>query len=152
MTDDCLFCKMASGAMDVPKLYDDELLFAIRDINPRAPIHLFADCQQLKQIFINLFSNAHEAMQDRGELRVTISRTTMHGKPAAAVKVGDTGGGIPPEAINRIFNSFYTTKATGTGLGLPIANRIVTNHGGKIQVKSQPGIGAEFTVILPLNG
>lgn len=131
---------LARSAVNVVKSY------------PRSPIHLFADCQQLKQIFINLFSNAHEAMQDRGELRITISRTTMHGKPAAAVKVGDTGGGIPQEAINRIFSSFYTTKATGTGLGLPIANRIVTNHGGKIQVKSQPGVGAEFTVILPLNG
>ena len=118
---------------------------------PRTPIHLFADCQQLKQIFINLFSNAHEAMQEKGELHIAISRSTLHGRPAVAVKVSDTGSGIPTEAINKIFNSFYTTKADGTGLGLPIVSRIVNNHGGKIQVKSQPGIGTDFTVILPLN-
>ena len=118
---------------------------------PRKPIHLFADCQQLKQIFINLFSNANEAMQNKGELHIAISGSTLHGKPAVAVKVGDTGSGIPTDAINKIFNSFYTTKLDGTGLGLPIASRIVANHGGKIQVKSQPGVGTDFTVILPLN-
>lgn len=118
---------------------------------PRTPIHLFADCQQLKQIFINLFSNANEAMQEQGELHIAISASTLHGKPAVAVKVGDTGSGIPTDAINKIFSSFYTTKSDGTGLGLPIASRIVANHGGKIQVKSQPGVGTDFTVILPLN-
>jgi signal transduction histidine kinase len=119
---------------------------------PRRPMSLYGDCQQLKQIFINLFSNAQEAMPNGGELRIAVAAATLSGKPAISVKVADSGEGIPLPLLNSIFHSFYTTKATGTGLGLPIANRIVTNHGGKIRVASQPGKGAEFTVLLPRQG
>ncbi|KAF0221349.1 MAG: GAF sensor signal transduction histidine [Geobacteraceae bacterium] len=116
---------------------------------PRQIISFLGDCQQLKQVFINLFFNAQEAMKNGGELNITVASTKLNGKEAASVKVADTGGGIPLEALNNIFNPFYTTKETGTGLGLPIANRIVTNHGGKIQVNNHPGIGVEFNVVLP---
>jgi signal transduction histidine kinase len=75
---------------------------------------------------------------------------TVKGADAVSVNVADSGGGITPEALCNMFNPFYTTKETGTGLGLTIANRIVTNHGGKIQVNNQPGIGAEFVILLPL--
>jgi signal transduction histidine kinase len=68
-----------------------------------------------------------------------------------AVKVSDSGGGIPLEILNNIFNPFFTTKASGTGLGLAIVHRIITNHGGKIEINNRPGIGAEFTVTLPLH-
>lgn len=116
---------------------------------PRQIITFLGDCQQLKQVFINLFFNAQEAMKNGGVLNITVASTKLIGKEAVSVKVADTGGGIPLEALNNIFNPFYTTKETGTGLGLPIANRIVTNHGGKIQVNNHPGTGVEFNVILP---
>ena len=107
------------------------------------------DSQQLKQVFINLFSNAGEAMKDGGTLSITVASTKLDGDNALSVTVSDTGGGIPVEILHDIFNPFFTTKECGTGLGLPISHRIVTNHGGRILVHNRPGIGAQFKVILP---
>lgn len=117
---------------------------------PRKAISLLGDSQQLKQVFLNLLMNAQEAMGNGGELRITVASARLNGTGAVSVKVADTGGGIPLEALNSIFNSFFTTKEAGTGLGLPIVNRIVTNHGGKIHVNNKVGFGVEFNVILPL--
>jgi signal transduction histidine kinase len=117
---------------------------------PRKNIHLFGDCQQLQQVFINLLLNACEAMEAGGELRIDVTPAKMGGSKAVSVNISDTGGGIPPEKLHNIFTPFYTTKGTGTGLGLPIANRIITNHGGKIEIHNKPGIGVEFSVIIPL--
>jgi signal transduction histidine kinase len=116
---------------------------------PRKQPYLYGDCQQLKQVFINLFHNAQEVMPDGGELRVGISTTLFGGEKVMVVKVADTGSGIPVGLLNNIFSPFYTTKKSGTGLGLPIASRIVSNHGGKLRVRNRSGGGAEFTVILP---
>jgi signal transduction histidine kinase len=118
---------------------------------PRGVISLLGDSQQMKQVFLNLLMNAQEAMPDGGELRITIAPARLGGDRAVSVKIADTGGGIPLESLNSIFHSFFTTKEAGTGLGLPIASRIVANHGGKIHVANTPGVGAEFNVILPLN-
>ena len=118
---------------------------------PHNIISLLGDCLQLKQVFLNLFSNAQEAMKNGGELEITVSATRLNGKKAVSVKIADSGEGIKPEGIHKIFNPFYTTKETGTGLGLPIANRIVTNHGGKIRVNNHPGAGVEFNIIIPMN-
>jgi signal transduction histidine kinase len=109
------------------------------------------DFKQLKQVFINLFSNAGEAMKDGGTLRIIISQTHLDGENAVSVTISDTGGGIPLDVLNNIFNPFFTTKDSGTGLGLPISNRIVLNHGGKIIVNNRVGIGAQFKVILPVS-
>jgi two-component system sensor histidine kinase HydH len=65
------------------------------------------------------------------------------------VVISDSGKGIPPEILQNIFNPFFTTKATGTGLGLPIVHRIITNHLGRIMVANRPTGGAVFTVTLP---
>jgi two-component system, NtrC family, sensor histidine kinase HydH len=118
---------------------------------PMTVISLLGDSQQLKQVFLNLLMNAQEAMRHGGDLRITISPANLNGSDAVSIKIADTGGGIPLQSLSSIFNSFFTTKETGTGLGLPIANRIVTNHGGKIQVNNKSGIGVEFNVVLPLN-
>jgi len=109
----------------------------------------WGDSQQLKQVFINLFSNAGEAMKDGGTLSITVASTKLDGDNALSVTVSDTGGGIPVEILHDIFNPFFTTKECGTGLGLPITHRIVTNHGGRILVHNRPGLGAQFKVILP---
>jgi two-component system, NtrC family, sensor histidine kinase HydH len=119
---------------------------------PKKIDSFFGDCQQLKQVFINLFLNAQEAMKSGGKLRIHAAPSRLDGREAILVKIADTGGGIPLEILANIFNPFYTTKASGTGLGLPIANRIITNHGGKIRVDNLLGTGVEFTVILPLEG
>lgn len=107
------------------------------------------DCQQLKQVFLNLFWNAQEAMKNGGQIKITISPARLNNRKAVSVKVADSGGGIQSEVLHNIFNPFYTTKESGTGLGLPISNRIVTNHGGKIRVNNHPGEGVEFNVIIP---
>jgi signal transduction histidine kinase len=74
------------------------------------------------------------------------------GRAAAVLEVADRGPGIAPEAERQIFNPFFTTKASGTGLGLPISVRIVEEHGGTIEVQSRSGGGTTFRVLLPLAG
>jgi signal transduction histidine kinase len=122
----------------------------VKDL-PRKAISFLGDAQQLKQVFINLFLNSHEAMQRGGTIHLSVVPARLNGDRAISIKVADTGGGVPPEVINQIFTPFYTTKENGTGLGLPVANRIVANHGGKIQVTNSDA-GAEFNVLLPLIG
>jgi PAS domain S-box-containing protein len=122
-------------------------------VNRSYPDKIFTflgDAPQLKQVFLNLFFNAQEAMKIGGQLDISISATKLNGRNAISVKIADSGGGIQPEGIHNIFNPFYTTKETGTGLGLPIANRIVMNHGGKIGVVNHAGVGVEFNVIIPI--
>jgi signal transduction histidine kinase len=116
---------------------------------PKKEVMLYGDSQQLKQVFINLLHNALDVMPDGGILRVGISTAQLEKRKAVAIKISDTGGGISSELRNNIFNPFFTTKSKGTGLGLPITNRIVTNHGGKIRVRNHSANGAEFTVLLP---
>lgn len=128
--------------------FDNNRVTLTKSLPRKAPI-LYADCQQLKQVFINLFQNALDVMRDGGNLRVAIVSTTLGNGSAVAIKIADTGGGVPDSLKNNLFTPFFTTKASGTGLGLPIANRIISNHNGKIKVRNHSGGGAEFTVILP---
>ncbi|NJD89981.1 MAG: GAF domain-containing protein [Geobacter sp.] len=114
---------------------------------PRKQLTLYADCQQLKQVFINIFYNALEAMKGGGVLKISVSLSSKD--RMILIKIADSGEGIPKNQQNSIFNPFFTTKKNGTGLGLPIANRIMINHGGKIKVRNHQGGGAEFTLLLP---
>ncbi len=113
-----------------------------------------ADPEQLRQVFLNLSLNALQAMPQTGKLQVSTSlrRSTRRGATAAFLEVRfrDTGVGIPPGDLRNLFIPFFTTKDKGTGLGLPISQRIIENHGGTIEVRSQPGAGASFTVLLPI--
>ena len=105
---------------------------------------------QIKQVFLNLLTNAVDACHLRGGM-ITISTRQAGDQVVVAFK--DTGTGIRPEEIERIFQPFYTTKPAvkGTGLGLSVSYGIVKSHQGEIQVKSQPGAGSTFTVLLPIN-
>lgn len=105
---------------------------------------------QINQVLLNLVTNAAQAM-DKPEKKIVIT-TRREGMEAIAIEVTDNGKGIAPDALAKIFDPFYTTKeiGKGTGLGLSIAYKIVAQHGGRIDVKSQPGMGTSFTVILPL--
>jgi len=114
--------------------------------------------QQLAQVLLNLIRNALDAMAGGGRLGVrtslrpvsTFFRLRAPRRPATLyVEVSDTGPGIPADIQARIFVPFFTTKEKGTGLGLPISQRIVEAHGGAIRIRSKPGEGATFSVLLP---
>ncbi len=106
---------------------------------------------QVNQVLLNLVTNAAQAL-DKPEKKILVV-TRREGADAVAVEVFDNGKGIPPEVLPRIFDPFFTTKEVGkgTGLGLSIAYKIVAQHGGRITVKSQPGKGTIFTVVLPVH-
>ncbi len=103
---------------------------------------------QINQVFLNLLTNAAQAIEDRGRILVKTEADAAW----LRITVQDTGKGIPTEVLPRIFDPFFTTKAVGqgTGLGLSISYEIVKQHGGDIRVTSQPGKGARFTVQLPV--
>lgn len=105
------------------------------------------DANQLEQVFMNLIQNAAQAMAKGGAL--TIRTRANDGQ--VEVLISDTGCGIPKEHLERVFDSFFSTKGEkGTGLGLAICKRIVEEHQGKIEVKSQEGIGTTMYVNLPV--
>lgn len=108
------------------------------------------DVQQIKQVFINIIINAHEAMHGEGTITIKTEKTTMDNKRFVVVSIADTGGGINPSVIDNIFNPFFTTKERGTGLGLAISNKIILNHDGKIEIENVVGKGATFFVNLPV--
>ena len=113
------------------------------------------DAEQLKQVLINLFRNAVQAMPGGGRISVTTSipdeGLRLHRPPEAVeVRVRDTGPGIPEEHRENIFVPFFTTKEKGTGLGLAICQRLIRHHGGSISILPRPpGEGAEFVIRLP---
>ena len=110
------------------------------------------DENQMKQVLLNLVHNALQAMPDGGEMRIATQSVRREARNWVAVSVKDTGVGIPQPEQGRIFEPFFTTKGDqgGTGLGLSVTYGIVTDHGGQIDVESQPGEGSRFTVRLPL--
>ncbi len=110
------------------------------------------DRNQMKQVFLNLFHNALNAMPDGGELCIETGQTKRYGSPYACVGIKDTGMGISSENLPRIFEPFFTTRAGrgGTGLGLSVTYGIISEHNGAIEVESNPGHGSVFTVFLPL--
>ena len=105
------------------------------------------DATQLQQVLVNLVKNAAQAMTNGG----TLTLQTGENADAVWMSIADTGGGIPQEQINRIFEPFYTTKKKGSGLGLMIVQRIVRAHDGKIELESHVGRGTTFRVWLPLH-
>jgi signal transduction histidine kinase len=108
------------------------------------------DIQQIRQVFINIIINAHEAMNGEGTITINTEKTIMDNKQFVVVSMADTGGGINPSVIDNIFNPFFTTKERGTGLGLAISNKIILNHDGKIEIENVAGKGATFFVYLPV--
>ena len=106
---------------------------------------------QILELFLNLFINAIDAMPDGGTLAVTglIERPEHKRVDFLAIRVSDSGSGIKKENLSRIFDRYYTTKDTGTGLGLSVVDRIITAHGGTLLVESEEGKGTTFTVYLP---
>jgi signal transduction histidine kinase len=111
----------------------------------RTPASL--DVDKIRQVLVNLLQNALQASPEGGEVRLSAEGN----RHAVKFVIEDQGVGIPAENLERIFQPFFTTKAKGTGLGLPITQRIVREHGGQIQVKSTPGNGTRFTLTFPIS-
>jgi signal transduction histidine kinase len=112
---------------------------------------ILVDVNQMKQVLLNLIHNALQAMPNGGDLTISSESTSRAGRDWIRIAVQDTGIGIPKPDQARIFEPFYTTKGDqgGTGLGLSVTYGIVTDHGGQIDVESQPGAGSRFSVWLP---
>lgn len=113
------------------------------------------DGSLIKQAVLNLLLNALQAMGEPGGpgTREIYMRTELgedEGHSVARLRVADTGPGMDEATAKRIFTPYFTTKSSGTGLGLPTARRIVEEHGGRLEVHSEPGRGTEFTLVLPV--
>ena len=106
---------------------------------------------QILEVFLNLFLNSVDAI-DGGEIQVTckIDRPSFKKTDYLAITVSDTGCGIKPENLSKIFDRYYTSKSTGTGLGLAVVERIISAHGGTLNVESEYGKGTSFTIYLPI--
>ena len=149
------------GVVRLPDLVEDVLGFYGRkfqdkqiEIAKRYDIqngHVPGSIGELRQVFSNLIANSLDALPAGGKLHVRVKRCAgPNGTPVVRLTVADTGAGIAPEHVSRVFEPFFTTKqAVGTGLGLWIANEIVSRHGGKIAVRSRLGKGTVFCVYLP---
>jgi signal transduction histidine kinase len=109
------------------------------------------DSDLLRQVVLNLVQNALQAMDAAGgELILKTSERDRDGQPWAVCEVIDTGPGISPRALDKVFDLYYSTKKDGSGLGLAISKRIVEEHGGRIELRSEEGKGSQFVVWLPM--
>ena len=118
---------------------------------------IWLDEQQIRMALAILIENSLAAMEEKGQITFTTRLLqSLAGKEngesaeSLIVECADTGRGIPAEALPRLFDPFFTTKTGGTGLGLPIAKKIIEEHQGSIGIQSQPGIGTVVTLTLPV--
>lgn len=129
----------------VPRAPDVTLLLCLPDEAPRVS----GDARKLRQVVINLVSNGLQAMESRPRAPV-IEVTLVAGERELRLAVRDTGVGIPPEALPRLFEPLYSTRRDGVGMGLALSRRIIEAHGGSLVAENVPEGGARFTVTLPL--
>lgn len=115
-----------------------------RDLPP-----VWVDEKQIQQVFFNIIINAVQAMKNGGTLSIQTDLTERNGIDYVRITIQDTGAGIPPEDLEKIFVPFFTTKTQGTGLGLPICRQLLEQHGGIIEVTSQINSGTTFFILLP---
>jgi len=140
---------LGSVVTDVERLAANDLKAAriemVRHL-PEQPILCLCDRNLLVQVLLNLILNALDAIGKNGRIEVTVSENTHE----SILEVKDSGPGIPEEQQEKLFEPFFTTKENGSGLGLAVARKIITAHGGRIEVAKRPGGGAAFRVFLPL--
>lgn len=150
----------ATGLVDLNDVLDRQLSLISRMLEPTvrvvrqfapAPLTVRADVSGLLRVMLNLCLNARDAMPEGGTLTVATATQYRQGVAYAQVSVRDSGSGIPPQVLKRLFEPFFSTKGDGSmGLGLSIARAIVQAHGGIIEAASPAGGGASFTILLPL--
>jgi two-component system sensor histidine kinase AtoS len=129
----------------VKKRADAQSIGIELDLDPLLP-YIEADGEQLKQVLLNLIINACQAIPDKGIITVS---TEMESRDRMVAHVKDTGTGIAPENLERIYDPFFSTKPAGTGLGLAVVQRILNGHRGGIEITSEPGSGTDVKISLP---
>jgi two-component system NtrC family sensor kinase len=144
------------GNFNVNSGLDKTLLIAKNSVKHKATINkcygevpdIVCSPSKINQVFLNLITNAAQAIEDAGEIMLKTERRD----DSVAVVITDTGCGIPPELMDQIRDPFFTTKdvGQGTGLGLSIVDEIVRSHGGELLIESEIGVGSTFTVLLPI--
>jgi two-component system sensor histidine kinase HydH len=114
---------------------------------------IIANKNQIMEVFLNLFINAIDAMPDGGSLAVSgmVERPAHKNTDYLAIKVNDTGVGIKKGNLSRVFDRYYTTKETGTGLGMAVVERVISAHSGTLHIESEEGQGTTFTAYFPYN-
>lgn len=120
-----------------------------RKISEKLPV-IYVDPNEMRQVLINLITNAFHAMSKGGSLTITALLEENSGQKFASISISDTGCGIPKENMEKLFTPFFSTKSQGTGLGLAVIKRVVERHKGKISVKSEVGKGTTFNMKLPI--
>jgi signal transduction histidine kinase len=145
------------ASFDVNAGLDKTLLIAKNIVKHKATVTKFygeipeiaCSPSQINQVFLNIITNAAQAIETQGEIVIT---TKLHDANHVAIRIADTGCGIPQENLSKIRDPFFTTKevGTGTGLGLSIVDEIIRSHYGDLQIESVVGKGSAFTVILPI--
>ncbi len=126
-----------------PEIKDRDIVVE-QELRSDLPL-LELDRDQIKQAFYNVIKNSFEAMKRRGILRIRTDMDESH----VIVRFTDTGGGISPDNLSRVFEPYFTTKTSGTGLGLLIVRRIIREHGGELSIESSEGKGLTLTIRLP---
>ena len=111
---------------------------------------VWVDPSLFRLVFDNLVENACQAMKSGGTVLIVVHRGQLRGEPAVRIEISDSGGGMEQGVRERALDPFFTTRPSGTGLGLPIVHRIVEAHGGEIQLDSEEGQGTTVTLLLPL--
>lgn len=121
----------------------DENIVIVNEVSANLTLHVDGD--RVRQVLLNILLNAVQSINGSGRITISSRTDTL----LATIVVRDSGCGIPPGQLTKVFSPFYTTKEKGTGLGLPVAAKIVEEHGGAIEAISEPGEGATFFVHLP---
>jgi PAS domain S-box-containing protein len=130
-----------------PELAGNGIEVVTEDAPEMAALRVKMDESKLRQVLLNLLENARQAMPEGGRLTLGCARDPRAG---VKIRVADSGGGIPPENLDRVFDAFFSTKSAGTGLGLAIVKQTVEAAGGRIRVDSRTGEGTCFEISLPL--
>ncbi len=143
---------------DIHAELDDTLLLIHHQLKERIEVvkdygdvpSVTCNTGKINQVLLNVLVNASQAIEDQGTITITTSSQAGH----LVVEITDSGSGIPPELIEKVFETGFTTKraGVGTGLGLSICRQIMVDHNGRFELRSQQGVGTTVTVSLPLNG
>jgi signal transduction histidine kinase len=137
--------KMLADSLELKRV---NLVKNFQDELPQALV----DGDKLRQVFLNILRNAHEAVEEGGQITISLSLLKEQSGKKIKVEIVDDGRGIPEEDREIIFELFYTTKATGVGLGLAIARKIIEQHNGSIRVSENETKGASFEILIPVEG